>query len=78
MRRTTRYVYDPSAAIAEVDESDGTSVKYVYNAVGQKISQTNQAGRTTRYEDDALASISTVQVPANTDRGVTGCTFKRM
>ena len=33
---------------------------------------------TVGYYREVLASISTVQAPANTDQGVAGCTFKRM
>nr|MBP8297471.1 PASTA domain-containing protein [Burkholderiales bacterium] len=67
-RGVTSYTYDLRDRIARIDNPDGSSLAYGYDAVGNRISVTAKtaaaaAPRTTTYTYDALNRLSTASGP---------------
>jgi RHS repeat-associated protein len=60
----TSYTYDPLNRVDSIAYHDTTSVKYTYNAVGQRTSMTDPTG-TTSYEYDALNRMIKIIQPGN-------------
>ncbi|MFE3494290.1 LamG-like jellyroll fold domain-containing protein [Streptomyces sp. NPDC059175] len=74
--KTTRYVYFTGGDLAEITDANGAKVKYTYDKLGRKITETEvsdsqPSGLTTTFTYDKNDQVATETSPAVTNR-VTG------
>ena len=67
--KETTYTYDRKNQLKKVQYADETEKSYKYDAVGNKISETDAAGRITYYVYDKMNNMIATILPMQDDRG---------